>query len=209
MANELTIIEEIDKKLQMSNGNVFPLTPTHRKELRQLKSRNVGDLRTQLRVIKDAKKEEYYIKHKVKVEKEIQKKISLLNNLNKDWEERLALIINIIQKRKELEEKNKKVIEEIGIYHDYGNISSLNIDYIKKECREIKVDVPKISYRILSKEFKEKFSDDFNNFDEMIDKLNTSYEEAINFGDLSIVKELYYKMKDADKFLEKIRKLEV
>jgi len=43
----------------------------------------------------------------------------------------------------------------------------------------------------------------------LIDDMNTKYEEAINFGDLEIVKELYFILKDGDKFLEKLINLEV
>lgn len=45
--NELTLYENIEKQLQKPrNVVVFPLTPTHRKELRLLRNTNIGSLET-------------------------------------------------------------------------------------------------------------------------------------------------------------------
>lgn len=51
MANELVIANKIEKKLRTKRpekDRVFPLSPTHRKELRQLRDRNISGINLRL-----------------------------------------------------------------------------------------------------------------------------------------------------------------
>ena len=55
--------------------------------------------------------------------------------------------------------------------------------------------------------FDEKYGQSFNEVSEIIDDISTKYEEAINFGDLELVKKLYYIMKSSEQLFKKIDKL--
>ena len=59
----------IDNRLKSKDNNIFPLSPTHRKELRDILSRNIGDLKIKLNLIKDRKFKEFKQKNKTKFDK--------------------------------------------------------------------------------------------------------------------------------------------
>lgn len=206
MKNELIIVQDIEKRLkQKREPPVFPLTPTHRKELRELRDRNVGDLRERLKTIKKLKEEEYKKRYSKEIQLEligIRKKCKLLND---DWIKRIHMLNKIIKGRKNFEEKNKSDFLELS--HDWSTISELK--EIKDEDRKYGCDETRIINKIASTEFDEKYSKPFEEVEKKIDDIYTKYEEAINFGDLEIVKLLYYTMKSADKLFEKISDLKV
>ena len=198
MANELMIIKNIESRLKKKREpSIFPLTPTHRKELRELKETNVGNLLYRLRTLKELKKEEYEKKYKKQILEDLEGKSDTCNILNKDWKDRLKKINQIVSERDLLESKSDLKFLEID--DDSSNIDTFS--YIN----EIEV----VTKKIANEEFDKKFGDKFNEIQKNIDDVTTKYEEAINFGDLEIVKEIYYIMKTADSFFEKVSKIEV
>ena len=204
--NELVIAESIDKELQKKRSEtVFPLSPTHRKELRQLKSKNIGNLRSRLNTIKGLKKEEYSKKYSDDLAKELSSYEKNANVLNKDWGKIIENINKLIQTRIKLEEKYK-VADKYSVKHDYGNFAELTE---VKDKREVFINIKSKTRSILSDEFEEKYAEPFNQVGERIDRIEEQYEEAINFGDLEIVKRLYYTMKNADNLFKKIDELKV
>ena len=205
MKNDLIVVDRIEKKLQeRREPTIFPLTPTHRKELRNLRDRNIGDMRFRLNTIKDLKLEEYKQKYAKQIEKELEKYEGLSETLNNDWKIRLSKINKILEERKQFEEKIK--IDNLKLYIEYDNISKLEVI---KCSREFSLDRENKSFEIIKKEFTEKYGKSFEAVGEKINVIVTHYEEAINFGDLEIVKKLYYMMKNADDFFEKISNLKI
>lgn len=203
--NDLIVVDKIEKKLmEKREPTIFPLTPTHRKELRHLRDRNVGDMRDRLSTIRSLKLEEYKKKYFKEIEKELEKYEGLSKNLNDDWKIRMLKINEIIKERKQFEEKFK--VDKLKLYIEYDSISKLEVI---KSSRDFSLDRESKSLEIIREEFNEKYGKSFDAVGEKIDVLVTHYEEAINFGDLEIVKKLYYMMKNADNFFKKISELKI
>lgn len=206
MKNELMLIDEIDKKLQQPRKEiVFPLSPTHRKELRQLRNINIGNLKNRMNTIKRLKKEEYLNKYKKQIEKELENQNEKCVKLNNDWKEKIKQLKLIINDRIKLEEKMNlvHVKKETG----YGNICNLEKNFDIKRIFIYKKHEASMS--IADEEFENKYGSSFKIVSDKINDIETKYEEAINFGDLEIVKKLYYIMKNVDVLFEKIDKLQV
>jgi len=211
MKNELVIINRIEKRLRErrpDHENIFPLTPTHRKELRQLKSENMGGLRDRLRTLKMMKQEEYCKKYSNQIAKEFEKHKKEAKELNLSWQNMADSIRKQILKHKGKEDILKGKIPDLHIDYEWDcNICQLQTYKSKK--RTISVDSKQVGETIAKKEFDDKFSMAFQKVDEKLDDLNTKYEEAINFGDLELVKELYYILKNSDSIFEKIKDMEI
>jgi hypothetical protein len=205
--NELILVDKMEKRLrQPQEPRVFPLTPTHRKELRQLRDRNIGELKNRLSNIKQMKKEEYARKYKRELELESKKYPLVCQELNSDWKKIIDKINKIISDRKNFEDKHKEIIAKLNLDCDWSEISRLKPTTLR---RNYQVNISKVSKDLAKKEFEQKYGKSFEETNNKIDLLVTMYEEAINFGDLEIVKEIYYKLKEADKFIERVSQIKV
>ena len=208
--NELQLYDKMSNSLQARRPEtVFPLAATHRKELRELRDRNVGELRTQLAFIKSEKKKDYLKKYKVEVANERKDAELRVASLNQDYKDMVVKIHKLV-----LEQNSKEVdllssIKDTETSSGYGVLSSLYCDDVKNSTRVLTVNSDRLIENICNKEFEEKYKMPFEEVGKKIDKLNEMYEEAINFGDLEQVKEIYYLFKDAEKFLTKVRQIEV
>jgi len=206
MSNELMVLEKIQSKLQgRREPEIFPLAALHRKELRALKKDSVGNLRHRLATIRSLKKEEYAKKYATDIKAELDKFSKDAIELNVDWNDRVVKLNKILDDRKQLELKYD--MDMFFINSDYHSVGNLNV--VKKDCRILKFDLLGKSKAILEKEFVKKYGRQFSSVETRITKLETAYEEAINFGDLEVVKKLYYMMKNADTFLDKVSAIEV
>lgn len=205
--NELVLVDKMEKRLrQPQEPRVFPLTPTHRKELRQLRDRNIGELKNRLNNIKQIKKEEYARKYKNELELESKKYLLVCQELNNDWKKIIEKVNKMISDRKKFEDKQKEIIEKLDLDCNWSGISQLQPITSK---RKYKINIPGVAQQLGKKEFEKKYGKAFEETNKKIDLLVTMYEEAINFGDLEIVKEIYYKLKEADKFIERVAKIKV
>lgn len=208
MANDLVVAEKIEKRLMKpSNPKVFPLAAMHRKELRILKKKNIGELKEQLKNIKVLKKDEYKKKYCKQIEKEISSKVKIADKLNADWLKRIVAINQIIQERIDLEKQS-----DISNFHvTYGyHISNLEKQNPESDARRIMgFNIENRAEVIAGEEFDKKFGKKFQDVAKAIENMITQYEEAINFGDLDIVKELYYVMKGSDAFFKKVSEINV
>jgi len=214
MKNELMIIESVDKRLQQKRSEtVFPLSPTHRKELRELRNNNLGNLRTRLRLIRNEKLQDYKDKYAKEIAKTVETNLKTLNELNNEWDGIKKQLINSLRKHKEKFDKyNENKI--IGVNTLGWGCDALKFLDRDNELEEIKrtyyfKDKLKYSEQIAKDEFDAKYKEAFNKVDKMIDAIQERYEEAINFGDLEIVKELYYSMKNSDKLFKQIENMKV
>lgn len=210
--NHLILVDKISKKIQEPRSQeVFPLTPTHRKELRTLRDRNVGSLRTQLAFIKSEKKKEYFEKYKSEIQKELKKEEKVIGEVNESWKRDLESIYVILNRRRELE--SQELFNNINLDTGYSSFSPSQTNdkaqFMDKNRRQYNLNLGQMSETIAYREFKEKFNEPFEKAGEEIDKLNTLYEEGINFGDLEIVKQLYYRFKDADLFLKQVQLMKI
>ena len=204
--NELILIDKIEKKLQeQREPPIFPLSPSHRKELRKLRDDNIGSLKERLRAIETIKREEYEKKYSKQIEKELERHEGTAKSLNIDWENRIEKINIILKERKQLEEKFD--ITKLYLNYDYNELSKLNDE--SKPKREFGFDRKQKALEIAREEFRKKYGDKFKKVEEKIDIIVTHYEEAINFGDLEIVKKLYYMMKKSDNFFIKVSELKI
>jgi hypothetical protein len=204
--NELILLNSVEKRLRLKREPpVFPLSPTHRQELRKLRDTNIGNLRERLGTIERLKREEYQKKYVVDIEKELLKHENTAKFLNADWEDRLVKINKILADRKKLEEKTDR--SKLSLLHDYGDVN--NLEKIKDDPREFRFERKPQVWKVVKEEFDEKYGKKFDAVRKRIDALVTYYEEAINFGDLEIVKELYYTMKGADNFFVDVSNLQV
>lgn len=206
MKNELILVDRIEKKLrEVREPPVFPLSPSHRKELRELRNRNIGDLRQRLRTIRDLKQEEYKRKYSSDIKSELENYDKVCKLLNNDWNVRIVKLNKILQERKELEKKYN--VDLLKLDHNYNTISQLK--EIKEEERKFSFDSESFANNISEKEFNKKYGKSFEMVSKKIDDVHTKYEEAINFGDLEIVKQLYYIMKSAESFFVDVSNLKV
>lgn len=205
MTNELIVIGKIDKALQQNKGNVFPLAALHRKELRELKSRHLGDLRLQINSIKTMKRDEYEKKYQKQILKELAVHKQTAELLNKESVELFDSIKSLLDARKAREEEFDTLY--LTLCTSYGDISNLKLH--NELRREFILDEEKVIKQIADIEFNEKYGDAFKKVRDEIDAAERAYEEAINFGDLQIVKDIYYMLKSGEKFLEKISKIKV
>ena len=207
MKNNLIVIDKIKTQIRKPNNiEVFPLSPTHRKELRKLRNDNISDLKTRVSFIKDEKLKEFEKKHAEFINKKISEEQNKITSLNNNWKQLLENICKLIKERKKFEDKFK--IQYYSISNDYSAIPSLKIPDIRNYQRKYCINNNQ-SIKIIKEMFNEKYGTFFNEINEKISEINTLYEEAINFGDLNMVKELYYKFKDADGFLNQIQNLKV
>lgn len=207
--NELVVIEKIDKKLQERRDPVqFPIAQAHRKELRELRDSNIGNIRQQLKVIKQLKCEEYQKKYSSKIKKDIEEKSKVCDVLNDDWKKRLEQIDKIILDRKKFEEKYD--MSMLDLSNGYIRICELmSIQSSSDYRRSFSLDISKKSDEIASKEFDKIFKAKFDAIEQKIDQISKMYEEAISFGDLEQVKAIYYQLKKSDAFFKKVSELEI
>lgn len=210
MKTELTLYDKIESQLQERRPTtVFPLTATHRKELRELRDRNVGNLRTKLSFIKSEKRDFYTKQYIADIETEVGKKLAHVDKVNSSFVDMISKIKSLVEKQREIEAKALESIGSCSTENGYDEIEQLRVDAISNNYRRLKVDVSAQSKSIASDEFDKKYGTLFQEAGDKIDKLNEMYEEAINFGDLEQVKEIYYMFKNADSFLDNVAKLEI
>ena len=203
---DLMIVEKIEQKLRKTRKpeeNIFPLSPTHRKELRQLRDENISGIQKRLHNIKKLKTEEFFKKYKEKISQKTKIIDVQVTMLTKAYEKMREEINKKIKSMKELEETCD--LENIRINSGWGNLEQLK-EF--NETRRYSRNEEAVE-RKLKKMFEEKFGEKFEEVQQKIDKMLEQYEEAINFGDLEIVKELYYSLKDADGFLNEVSKIKV
>lgn len=206
MVNDLMIVGKIDKQLREKRpekDNVFPLSPTHRKELRKLRDSNISGLKERLYNIMKVKKEEFFTKYRDKIENEADKVNPKIDKLNKKFND---MINDLRKSTRELVALEEELgMDNIAVDRDWNDICALEDKHYKREYKKDTKLIKKTLEDMFEKQFGEKFSE----VQKKIDKMLEQYEEAINFGDLEIVKELYYQLKDADGFLDSVSKLEV
>jgi hypothetical protein len=206
MANDLMIVGKIEKRLRtprIKEENVFPLSPTHRKELRALRDKNISGVKSRLQDIQRMKKDEFFNKYREKIEEKANVINPQVKKLNEKFEELKTEVNNRIEEIKKLE--NESNMDNISVDSDYSDIARLKT---LKSTRVYSKDSKAIE-KALKNMFEERFGERFKTVQQKIDKMLEQYEEAINFGDLEIVKELYYSLKDADGFLDEVAKIKV
>jgi len=197
--HEIIALKQVKHNMRKAYKNVFPLTPTHRKELRELRQKNVGNLRTRLRVVKDEKRKEFMKLHIDRFRKEEKRCRDICHELDNDWKRIQKTVRSILTKRKNLEKR--KIVFRHNVRGDYQ-------DFIFNKRREIVLDSGFID-KISREEFNRKYNERFKFVEDKIQEITDAYEEAINFGDLEMVKKLYYMLKDADEYITKIQEMVV
>lgn len=206
--NELVVLDKLENKLKSPREPaLFPLAALHRKELRELRDKNVGNLRKRLLAIKNIKKDEYRKKYEKELIDTLKKQEEICIFLNDDWKNVIKKINVLIERRKNLEKKYLKF--NFSCENAYGSVPSLSSLVSADSKRKFFIDYELRSKEILDKEFEESYGEKFGIVMSKIDRIVEQYEEAINFGDLEMVKSLYYVMKKADKFFDGVSKIEV
>lgn len=204
--NAMVVLENIEKRLmkpRKEGENVFPLSPTHRKELRQLRDRNISDIKSRLKNIKNIKRDEFKLKYADKIQKQTNIIKQTTDDLNDKWRITLSKINEHISDFKELQENYN--LENIRIDSEYSDLANLKFLTTRRHYDVNSEAVEKV----ISGLFYDKFNDKFEEVQNQINLLLERYEEAINFGDLEIVKEIYYNLKQADVYLNKVSSIKV
>jgi len=208
MTNELIIADKVEKRLRTPRQEIiFPLASNHRKELRELRDKNIGELKGRLKTLKTLKREEFVKNNDVQFKKELQIAEKNLEKLNNHWEDIIEQVNTIIETRKELENKYRH--KHFRLENSYSNFTELKKLTKSNDYRKFTMKVNNISKELSEELFNKKYGKAFDEVSKIIDDLYTKYEEAINFGDLEIVRQLYYTLKDSDKLFEKISNMKV
>lgn len=202
--NELTIADNIERAIVESPNTVFPLMAQHRKELRHLRDEIIGNLRQRLTTLKQLKREEFIKTHEAEIAQEMKGQEQLAERINARWLLTVAEVGKLLTEQQDFEKGLKTEFLDLASPYD----SMLHIVAQSKE-RKYSVNVEKKCKEIASRRFDEKFSEAFLEVSKRIDDIYTKYEESINFGDLSIVKQCYFIMKQADGFFTKIEQMQV
>ena len=208
------------KLMKHDAGSVFPIQATHRKELKRLKATHIGELRTQLRHLKNEKYTEYLDHHSDRVKRiqaEIEKSSKAINKeakkLNKQLkQQKLRLAKKFWPQIQELQKQYPGIIGEhtgwefplksLRDEEDQKRFSESIADEQNSSEHTFKVFLDESKQRdILKQEFNEKYAPAFEQADDKIEILETQFEEAILFGDLEVAKQIYYTLKEADAFL--------
>jgi len=191
------IIKHSENKVS-TKGNLFPISATHRKELRELAQTNIGTLKRKISIIRTKKKEEYVI-----------------NNIKNVSD--LSIKIEPLQKKAKLVQKllseiNKEILkigtDKLSVNNTYiFGYYITNTEFISKLI-EIKIR-PNYKVVYLEKEFDERFKDSFTKVLDELNNLEQQFEESLLFNDLHKVKFIYDEIKKADKFLKFIEHQEM
>jgi len=199
----------IDNRLKSKDNNIFPLSPTHRKELRNILSRNIGDLKIKLNLIKDRKFEEFKQKNKTKFDKIKKEKNKEIKIINEEYLNMQTTIINLVKQFIEQDKSlNKDENPFIFVHSEYGLISNLNIKGLKNQYRRYELN--DVSFNeFIQKRFNEKFNQNTQKVYDLIELYSSKYEEAIVFEDLLLVKDIYFKIKELKTEIEKLDKIKV
>ena len=107
--NELVNLQKLSNKIDVilrnnKENNIFPLSPTHRKELRKLKNVNVGNLRTQIQIIKTDKLNKYLDYHKnkeIKIKDDYKKFNEMYNKIKNNYLEGFKKLKECYEKKKD------------------------------------------------------------------------------------------------------------
>ena len=219
----VALINQTQKEIAYPRADkpVFPLQAMHRKELRKLRDKNVGNLQTQIRFIKSQKRDEFIEAFMVTNKATIKKLQTKAKRYDTILNKRIAKLIQCgeglskdIQALKDSEVFN--ISRSYSLNDFFDAICSHNRKLKEnKNIRESNNTLYVNSYLsednvkdIARKRFEELFSEPFENCNKMVSKINELYEEAINFGDLEQCKNIYYDMKKGDAFIDSIKNLQ-
>jgi regulator of replication initiation timing len=201
------IIEKVEKGIGKSYPMVYPISNLLRKELKDLKAKEIGDLKQQVKAIKEIKLKEFMENKKNKAE--IEKQHKPMNKdcefLNIEFEKLAARVRKEVTAFKSIDKELAK--EHINIDHSYDSISRLNFDE-EKMRRQYTVN-SNAWYEIGKKIFEERYGAAFDKTLELLTDISTKFDEAVLFADLEEVKSLYFQMKKSSKMFDKIRELKV
>lgn len=257
MGNDLVVgtVESTNEQIALNQeriiardgSKVFPINNVLKKELRRLKNERIGDLKTQISFLKNAKWEEYIALHE-------KKKKSLTLLIEKENKHLKKLVVRIMKEKRisdqklkaQREQRDKRSLSLAKMF--YPGVDALQAQYegvlleftshefpLKgfrnytegvPEAKEVKEynaymltkedhNAFRISFspqqydELRKKEFATKYNPPFDIAKEKIEKLEAQFEEAILFGDVETVKNVYYGLKKADEFLTHLKNMQL
>jgi len=199
--------ETKNKLLKKQDVKVYPLTQSLRKELNELKDNHIGNLNGQLNNLKRLKYElfcKYHNKRFLAEKKELQIKISLIDKEQEKLREEFS-------KKFQKIEKNLESMKNIAGFSYEADYYLENVLENKEQRMRFKTWLKEdtFSEELFKIEFNDKYGKGFEVAKERIKELEQQFRESLVFGDLEMVKELFFILKDADKFLEKLTNMEM
>lgn len=210
MGNEIEVIQKLENKIQTAKeSNLFPLAQAHRKELRELRDAHIGNLKKRVAVIKDAKKQEYLKKYEQDGKDKRAELVIETQELNAEAEQKLLELKEIYDRMKAKEEE----LEEI-----YGSCASIRSDVygledslsFKHRALNLILEVNNnFNKRYLERKFNDQYNEVFKAATDELDRYDKVFEEALVFGDLETVRDIYYTLTKADDFLQKLSEVEI
>jgi hypothetical protein len=200
-----TLIEKAEKNTAVRKyPMVYPISNDLRKELKKQKDKEIGDIRTQIKTLRDLKFQEFKSKASTfgKIDailKPVEKRAKMLNKA----------FIELKEKAKELMKEQKDLEKDTKYIHidsAYCDLSQLRVDKESRRVYAVDGDAfDEIAEEMFDKEYKNAFEETYK----VLDDISTKFDEAVLFADLEAVKTLYFQMKESKKLFEKIEKMEV
>jgi len=220
--NELIVLEKADKwkttMLAKRDEKIYPIPQQLRKELDILKSAQIGNLTSQLKFIRSEKYKEFCDANQDKIEQEREKTQKTIALIETGAAKLIADMQAMARKFQATEEKllegREEFIKKDKGYHWKEVMENLGVedendaDDEKLSCT-YQFSEEKFKDTALKEEFKRKFGIGFEEAQKAITTLEEKFKEALLFGDIELVKDIYFTMKRADEFLSKVQQMKV
>jgi hypothetical protein len=216
MTKEIVVMQKVDKwkkwMQKRSEKRKYPIPTSLRKELMELKNAHMGNLNSQLKFLKKEKYKEYCEANQDKIETMRTQTSKVIKNLNEEWEYLLeSMLVSYEEYRKSLEEiyDGKEMFIQVRKGYDWNKVEEyLKNPKSKDNCR-FDFDEHKFRDEVLKKDFEDRYGAGFKEAQQNINILEEKFQEAIVFGDIDLVKEIYFTLKDADQFLDRVANTKV
>lgn len=210
--NELVVMEKLKKFekqiLAKRDKEPYPIQSTLREELNSLKKSEIGNLRKQIMVLRQTKYDQYCELHQKKVEQEEKRSQETIEKINSDYQNMLKQFEK--QTLDFFKATNKKLQ---GISFDDNKrykVNDLKLISTHMDYRySVNFSKDKFNKTVMKEDFDKKYGQAFQKTFEKIDFLEQKFNEAVVFGDIQIVKEIYYTLKQADQFLKKLEAIKL
>lgn len=180
-------------KLQTPKAEIKTMPEGLRKEVREFVKSYIGNYSSEIRNIRDIKKDGFLKKHREKLEKDISSDISIKNKL-KIYDKNF----NLLKKAYKLCSNDSRLSMNSTIYAFTDN----DIDYKFKISSSYIADE-------LDNKFDEIYGQGFKEFQELLRKFEQKIEEAILFGTITDVYKIIQKYSEFDKFSKKLSNLKI
>ena len=193
MNNEIIVRKDVEDRLRKfrTDHKKSPIPQNLRDKLVELKGKTIGNLRKQVKTIKDLKRAEFEKNNSDIINTELVKKMQPAHEFVIEMQK-------LVDKIKELENEKPVGVERNSYTYDQLN-RMFTISNSSK--RELKNEIIKSLFA--------KWTEKFDGVAAKLQEYEDLYEEVVLFGDVELVKEVYYKLKKAERLVNSLETLKV